>query len=387
MWKFPIILGTIGKKLYLTIIMSIILIVHYFAINYIPQGHNVSLINNLGANVIEMLSVLIPCIFKFKGKSKTSKIKCSKAIFIDYFILLLLILSLFTLNYFIPLLKIQGLPVTYLWSESCLRIIFYIILSILVLKTKYYIHNVISLILFCIFSVIIDLIFGYFGRLRIGSFLYLLPDLIDALVSCYIKYLIDKKYHSYWNILFFHGLYFFIINGTRFLIIIIKDPYNNSIFKIINKAEIKYFILNFLLNGILKNYLRMLLNLLILEYLSLNHVLISIILVKNIAVFSQCVSYNKFKKYLYFLIPAFFQILSLLFFLEILEFNFCNLNRNTKRNIMLRQQEEILLQNNTNESDIDINSDLIVKLPQEDKELELNTIVNDIEKKEDDKEI
>ena len=54
---------------------------------------------------------------------------------------------------------------------------------------------------------------------------------------------------------------------------------------------------------------------------------------------------------------------------------------------MLRQQEEILLQNNTNESDIDINSDLIVKLPQEDKELELNTIVNDIEKKEDDKEI
>ena len=37
------------------------------------------------------------------------------------------------------------------------------------------------------------------------------------------------------------------------------------------------------------------------------------------------------------------QIIVLLFYLEIFEFNFCGLNRNTKKNILLREKEEIAL--------------------------------------------
>ena len=96
--------------------------------------------------------------------------------------------------------------------------------------------------------------------------------------------------------------------------------------------------------------------------------------------------YNKLLNNLLFLIPAFFQIVSLLFYLEILEFNFCNLNKNTKRNIMLREEEEMLLRNNTNVSEIEIDKDLIVKKPTVKKELELNTILNDLEEKDDDNE-
>ena len=96
--------------------------------------------------------------------------------------------------------------------------------------------------------------------------------------------------------------------------------------------------------------------------------------------------YNKLLNNLLFLIPAFFQIVSLLFYLEILEFNFCNLNKNTKRNIMLREEEEMLLRNNTNVSEIEIDKDLIVKNPTVKKELELNTILNDLEEKDDDNE-
>ena len=36
----------------------------------------------------------------------------------------------------------------------------------------------------------------------------------------------------------------------------------------------------------------------------------------------------------------FFQILSLLFYLEILEYNFCNLNLNTKKNILKREKND-----------------------------------------------
>ena len=97
--------------------------------------------------------------------------------------------------------------------------------------------------------------------------------------------------------------------------------------------------------------------------------------------FIECI-YNKLLNNLLFLIPAFF----LLFYLEILEFNFCNLNKNTKRNIMLREEEEMLLRNNTNVSEIEIDKDLIVKNPTVKKELELNTILNDLEEKDDDNE-
>ena len=101
--------------------------------------------------------------------------------------------------------------------------------------------------------------------------------------------------------------------------------------------------------------------------------------------FIECI-YNKLLNNLLFLIPAFFQIVSLLFYLEILEFNFCNLNKNTKRNIMLREEEDMLLRNNTNISEIEIDKDLIVKNPTVKKELELNTILNDLEEKDDDNE-
>ena len=101
--------------------------------------------------------------------------------------------------------------------------------------------------------------------------------------------------------------------------------------------------------------------------------------------FIECI-YNKLLNNLLFLIPAFFQIVSLLFYLEILEFNFCNLNKNTKRNIMSGEEEEMLLRNNTNVSEIEIDKDLIVKNPTVKKELELNTILNDLEEKDDDNE-
>ena len=94
--------------------------------------------------------------------------------------------------------------------------------------------------------------------------------------------------------------------------------------------------------------------------------------------------YNKYKYHLLFLIPAFFQLLSLLFFLEILEFNFCNLNYNTKRNIMLIQEEEMLLRNdsNTNDIEIEIDKDLIIKNSKEREYLELYELSNDSYEKE-----
>jgi len=385
MSKFPIICGIIGKKLYLTILLALIMISHSVFKRYFANNQSIPLINNLGGSVIEMLSIFIPCIFKFKGKTEKSSRKCTKANFIDYFILFVIILSNKGINKLIEFLDINALAISSTWIFSGFILIFNLFFTIIMLKAKYYIHNIISMVLCCIFSVIIDLITGNLKNIKLSSFIYLIPGLLQSLLLCYEKYLMDKKYHSYWNVLFFIGLDYFIIYSINFIIIIIIDPNNNLIFYTIRNSEKKNIIINFFMDAILDDYLKVLLTLLVLEYFSVNHELISEGLCQIVRFTISIISYyKKYTTYLLFLIPAFFQIISLLFYLEILEFNFCNLNKNTKRNIMLREEAEILLRNNTNISDIEFDNNLIVKMPEE-KNLELNTIVNeDKEEKDDD---
>ena len=385
--KFPIIFGIIGKKLYLTIIYTLIGIIYSILKSLIPEEESISIINKLGGSAIEMLSIFIPYIFKFKSKFEKSSRKCTKSNFKDYFLLFLIVLSYEGIAELIDHLDIKDYHSSNLWSFSINNIICNFVLTIIMLKAKYYIHNFISMILCFIFLVIIDLIFGNFKNIKPSAFIDLFLGLLGSLLFCYEKYLMDKKYHSYWNILFFIGLDYFIIYAIYFIVILIIDPNNNSIIRIIRKSQTKNIIINFFLDAILNEYLTMLLMLLILEYLSVNHELISkglhLIVMSTINIIYD---YNKHKNKLFFLIPAFFLIISILFYLEILEFNFCNLNKNTKRNIMLREEEEMLLRNNTNVSEIEIDKDLIVKNTEEKKDFELYDMTGNSEEKENDSE-
>ena len=242
MAKSLIIFGIIGKKIYLTFILASILISFSITKIFIPQVEHTSLINSLGGSLLDILSVFIPYIFKLKSRSNSVKIKRTKNIFKDYGLFLLIYLLYFGLNYLIEYLDIQDVDLSKTDIGVCIQMICYNLLSPIILKSKYYIHHIISLILFCIFSIITDSFLQYFKDIGFGSILLILPYTIKNLFSVYWKYLIDKKYHSYWNILFFYGLYSFIIQFIQFIIIIIKDPYDNSIFKSIRNAEKKYIV-------------------------------------------------------------------------------------------------------------------------------------------------
>ena len=65
MSKSPIIFGIIGKKLYLTILLAFTMILVNVKIT-IPKGNRLTLINSICGSIIEMISVFIPHIFKFK---------------------------------------------------------------------------------------------------------------------------------------------------------------------------------------------------------------------------------------------------------------------------------------------------------------------------------
>ena len=92
---------------------------------------------------------------------------------------------------------------------------------------------------------------------------------------------------------------------------------------------------HFLFGLIFKGFLNYIIIFLILDKLTPNHVIISLILAK-ILVYIYFIA----KSHLFpiLLIFVFFQFLGILFYMEILEFNFCSLNKNTERNILERER-------------------------------------------------
>ena len=222
MSNFPIIFGIIGKKLYLTLLLALNMILYNLK-NQIPKGNNVTLINSFCGSIIEMLSVFIPYLFKFTEKSATSTRKCTKVLFKNYFILFLIILLNFGLDKILIHFKVESASLDSIWISLCFQMIFYFLLSLIILKTKYYIHNIISSILFCIFTVVTDLILENFKGFNLLNFLSLIRYLFEDIQFCYLKYMIDKKYNSYWNIIFFVGLFFFYIRYNLFY-----NNYNNK---------------------------------------------------------------------------------------------------------------------------------------------------------------
>ena len=75
---------------------------------------------------------------------------------------------------------------------------------------------------------------------------------------------------------------------------------------------------------------------------------------------------------------------------DILDFyyciNFCHLNFNTKRNIMIREKKEMLLRTNSDASDIEVDKDFYIKNQEEEKNLELYDITRDSDEKDNDDE-
>ena len=82
------------------------------------------------------------------------------------------------------------------------------------------------------------------------------------------------------------------------------------------------------------------------------------------------------------------QILFFLFYLEILEYNFCSLNKNTKKNIAKREHKQSINENNFDEDDEDIEIkggyDIRQSIKEQERIKELNEMDEVFEEKEND---
>ena len=215
--------------------------------------------------------------------------------------------------------------------------------TFLLLKYKYYIHHYICMIIYCILGIVTDIIIGsYFSLNYKYIYIYIIYVLDEVLLICYLKYMIDKLYYHYIEIVLYWGISGLFVKFIIYFSISIYE-YINDIDGILNGiyiyfTETNIFIIIFYQFFYFLSYygIYYLLLILMIFYLKPNHTIITDELYVFIRLFFYKDKPNKF----YTLIPFAFQILALLFYFEILEFNFCNLNRNTIKNIENRERKE-----------------------------------------------
>ena len=361
-------LGAINKKLFfpllLTLTQIIINVSDYLFKKYNIKSHQI--MDSSGIGLGGMSSLFIPCILRYK-KSDNEKI-CSKknvkymSIFIGIY---LVYYAIFTISFLTTESSNLDDPhINSLFTREAFEIILLTIITYIFLKYKYYIHNIISLVIFCILSVVIDLVLKNYiegiEKLGIKKIIFdVLIIICELICFCYQTYLMNNLFYNYWTLAFIIGAIIFILNLGTLSAALIKGRYDgednffNNFYKYIKDEKAGFIILRFFLSFIFKGLFLQLFRVLILDYLTPNHILITYEITKIISVLTNPYLENKW----YSLIPIAFHFLSLIFYLEILEYNFCGLNKNTKKNIELREKDDMiqrdsLLDNPNNEIDI-----------------------------------
>ena len=233
-------------------------------------------------------------------------------------------------------------------SIEGLELVFICLICIKLLKYKYFIHHIISIIIFLLLCIFIDVILENFDDIYNRGALYIILKiviiLLDALDHSYQKYMIDVLFHPFWSIPVTVG----VINLICFSIILIaclltgkEKSFEDQNLMFMNfyqyfddvgvgKIVIK-FILNLILNIVLNIF-----RILTLVYLRPEYILISFTISR---IFDVVLESKKYECLALF-VP---QLLTLMFYLEIFELNFCGLNKNTRRKIQEREQSEMEL--------------------------------------------
>ena len=161
----------------------------------------------------------------------------------------------------------------------------------------------------------------------------------DSLLFSYYKYLIEFKFYYFLDILLAEGIIHFSIFLVSFCIILLVQNLNDSKTVLDELSEyyeefgIGNILLRFFISLIFKGFFIGLLGFLILKELSPNFVTIAYGLARIPSSIIELKGSNRW----IILIISIIQVIFILFYLEIIEYNFCNLNKNTKRNISERE--------------------------------------------------
>ena len=355
-----IILGKIDKKLLYPVIYIIIYaLIHIYRL-YNESNIVIISIENTGAALGQISTIFINCYFKpiFKRKYIIKK----KYFKYYFFLVLINILYVVSLLFGTILGEDENNNHIYrLYINDAIEIIALTIITYFFLKYKYYLHHIISIVAIVILAVIIDIILDNYSHtstfIMLNSIIFVTAD---SFLFIYYKYLIEFKYYYFMDVLLAEGIIHLSLTIVAFCILLLVQSLNDSKTTFTEFAEyyeefgIGKMLLCFFINLIFNGFCIGFLDFLIVNELSPNYVIIAFELSKIPASIIE----NEGSHRWFILILSIFQIVFLLFYLEILEFNFCNLNENTKRNIVEREQSQGMIDE---EEHIRQESEIIIK--------------------------
>ena len=282
-----------------------------------------------------------------KYKEKQNKIHKNKKSFkyILYLFLFRLIKSSYEIFY-IHIINDKYILTELLNTTNGLGLILMSIGTYILLKYKYYIHHIISMIIYLSLSIAIDFILQNFQNSQYDYvYIYIIYIVNEISFFCYLKYLMDKIYYNYKEVVIYMGIIGFITNMLGYGAVFIYQYKLNTKESIINELR-EYFVFDItkvlsfiflqLLFVLLNGGLYYLLIVLMIFYFKPNY----IVMTDEINVFIECIAYKDKKNKYYTFIPFFVQIFVLLIYFEIIELNFFKLNENTTKNILKREEIE-----------------------------------------------
>ena len=361
-------LGICNKKLFIPLGVAFVQILINVMNIIIPEDSKNQILEIFGVIFSEMALASILKVASNRYKKDNTSIfqkRSKRRIFCHFLILFLVFGTMVSLNIFKSLEMIRfyqqnksfiNIHNSGLSSFESLELIFICIVSFVLLKYKYFIHHNISIVIFVLSSFFIDLIIGKFTDIfEIGVRFVILSVIIiilDAIGYGYQKYLIEVKFYPYWSLPVILGLTNFVIFGTILVLCLIKGKEESfkeknmifiSFYNYFDVVEVKIIIIKQVLNFILNLALNMF-RILLIIYFTPDFILISFTISRILDIILDT--------HKYICLALFFlQFITLMFYLEIFEFNFCGLNKNTRRNIQERERLEMLLQDSSTRDD------------------------------------
>ena len=376
--KCFIIIGRINKKLILPLIAGLIQIINSLINTFCTSPLNkrlhfdftFTLVITIGQICVRLYPVILKISNVQKPKTKITKIKK----ILHYFLLIIIFASMIILDFFPNLIfsdpDIENQSSNLFPNNNpitlCSEMIFLTCISAIFLKYKYFKHHIISLIVLLLIGIffVINFIFDELGRRFIIYLIFRISHaVLDAIYRCYQKYLMEKLYYPYWNIAFIPGVILFPIALFLFLLGLF---FNNYIRIILD--YLPYYIIFKIVIPLIINVIMCPLTILIVYYFPPDYILIITLLSSISETLIFCVKYKDARDFIY--IPLhIIQIFFMMIYLEILELNFCGLNKNTKRNIHLRSELDQLNDQEdkiSEDNNIDININYSLELEEKD---------------------
>ena len=358
MFKNLIIFHFHNKKILLPFGVALIqIIINIIELTY-PEKQKNPMLESLGGALSEMSIALIPlfniCTTKNISKKEENKKFNKKSI--KHFLILIAIFScfmatrIFLSNQMSASAQGGNKPQskhteTNYCSIECLEMIFLCIISIIILKYKYYKHHIISFVIFFILCFLMDYIAEAFPELIQKGALFIILNILltflDSMNYGYQKYMMEVHYHPYWsipltigitNVFIFVSMLIFCFSKGRDTIFKEKNVMFMGFYTYFENVEAGIIIGKQILNFVLSFFLYLLRTLTIL-HLAQDSVLINIAITKVINIVIE--------KHIYTLLILFaFQLIVLMIYLELIELNFWGLNKNTRRNIYFRERND-----------------------------------------------